>query len=242
MEFWFLKRIEKEALLNQSGKLGKHHTRLNSARSRERASLTCSLPESEFSPDEEARDGEDIVALSASANAAENGIDGTSNDSDNVSRDGQNDEDGEERDRERAVSISPQRRAIGMLSISLDGEQGSEKRKDERKERNHPFYKEESDKSFLWGRGGSLGGSSSALTDPDGAAQPPKIKSGWRGVFRKYHQLERNWKEGNCAVKTLVSRRRVYCILFSEEKQLLWSGNAKGTPCCICFACCVRGV
>ncbi len=53
-------------------------------------------------------------------------------------------------------------------------------------------------------------------------------RKSWRGVFRKYHQLEKNWRDGKCEVKTLLSRRRVYCIFFSEEKQLLWSGNAKG--------------
>jgi len=79
------------------------------------------------------------------------------------------------------------------------------------------YCRGESDKSFLWNYGSS---------DPNQA--PPKHGGGWWNVFRKYHQVECNWRDGNCAVKTLVSRRRIYCILFSEERQLLWSGNAKG--------------
>jgi hypothetical protein len=53
----------------------------------------------------------------------------------------------------------------------------------------HLFLREESDKSFLWSRGGwSSSGGSSDLA--------PNLECGWQGVFRKYHQLERNWKQG----------------------------------------------
>lgn len=257
MEFWFLKRVEKEALLNQGGKLGKHHSRLNSARSRERASSasSSSQPFASGSADEEAAalddrgesSNDDIVALNASSNSSINAVGDNDND-DNKSSNSNNDEESSSRD-ERAGAValmpSPQQRRATLSQSTNSSSSGSgpseavvaDKKRD--RDRNHPFYKEESDKSFLWGRAGPLSScstSTSTSLDPDAAANagaasvlPPKIKSGWRGVFRKYHQLERNWKDGNCAVKTLVSRRRVYCILFSEEKQLLWSGNAKGT-------------
>jgi len=268
MEFWFLKRVEKEALLNQGGKLGKHHSRLNSARSRERASSaeasSSSQPFASGSADEDAAapddrgesSNDDMVALNASSSNSINSINavGDNDNDDNKSSNSNNDEEGGSRDERAgagALMPSPQQRRAA-LSQSINSSSGSgpseavvaDKKRD--RDRNHPFYKEESDKSFLWGRAGPLSScsmSTSTSLDPDAAANagaasvlPPKIRSGWRGVFRKYHQLERNWKDGNCAVKTLVSRRRVYCILFSEEKQLLWSGNAKGTSARLIFS------
>ena len=184
---------------------------------------------------------------------------GDNDNDDNKSSNSNNDEDGGSRDERAgagALMPSPQQRRAALSQSINSGSSSSgpseavvaDKKRD--RDRSHPFYKEESDKSFLWGRAGPLSScststSTSTSLDPDAAAAanagaasvlPPKIRSGWRGVFRKYHQLERNWKDGNCAVKTLVSRRRVYCILFSEEKQLLWSGNAKGTSARLIFS------
>jgi hypothetical protein len=60
-----------------------------------------------------------------------------------------------------------------------------------------PFFWEESDKLFMWSCGGWL--SSGELSD-----LAPNLECGWQGVFCKHHQLEWNWKKGNCAIKTLV--------------------------------------
>lgn len=189
MEFWFLKRVEKEAILNQGSKL--YHHRLN--RERVERELT-----------DKRRD-----SIISSHDSIESG---TNDDEQDHADDDRNHSDDDDRKPKTESSMH-------RHSASPTGE--SEEKSKKKPERMAFFLKEESDKSYLWGRNSS---------DPsDASSHPPKLSSGWHGVFRKYHQLERNWKEGNSAMKTLVSRRRVYCVLFSEAKQLLWSGNAKGT-------------
>jgi hypothetical protein len=163
---------------------------------------------------------------------------GDQTDDDNRRNDdaGTDDDDQEERDRERAANMVMQqhRAAAGPTPTTCTSSSSDARDKESEhcignRKKPRPFFREESDKSFLWRGGWSSSGESS---DP-----APNLERGWQGVFRKHHQLERNWKKGNCAVKTLVSRRRVYCILFSEEKQLLWSGNAKGAVVCVCRVC-----
>lgn len=234
MQFWFLKRVEKEALLNRTTVSGALcHSRHNTARHPDRgnnSSISTLSSTSSSSLQAKVLDGGDPADHEFGAYDGEADGDyqnGDQTDDDNRRNDdaGTEDDDQEERDHERAANMVMLRHrgAAGPapMTCTTTSSDARDKDKDNRK-KPHPFLREESDKSFLWSRGGwsSTGGSS----DP-----APNLECGWQGVFRKYHQLERNWKKGNCAVKTLVSRRRVYCILFSEEKQLLWSGNAKGT-------------
>lgn len=201
MEFWFLKRVEKEAILNQGSKL--HHSRLHRARS-----------------SDQDQQNERQISITSLRDSLENSTTDEREENDEDDRNSSDEQNGRPNARQQADFDDRQSPLISHRDMMLASWNYDYTGKQKRKvERPAFLYKEESDKSFLWGRSDASDGTSS---------QPPKISRGWRGVFRKYHQLERNWKEGNCAVKTLVSRRRVYCILFSEEKQLLWSGNAKG--------------
>ncbi len=242
IQFWFLKRVEKEALLNRTTVSGALcHSRRNTARHPDRgnnSSISTLSSTSSSSLQAKVLDGGDPADHEFGAYDGEADGDyqnGDQTDDDNRRNDdaGTEDDDQEERDHERAANMVMLRHrgAAGPapMTCTTTSSDARDKDKDNRK-KPHPFLREESDKSFLWSRGGwsSTGGSS----DP-----APNLECGWQGVFRKYHQLERNWKQGNCAVKTLVSRRRVYCILFSEEKQLLWSGNAKGAVACVSCVC-----
>ena len=217
MQFWFLKRVEKEALLNRTTVSGALcHSRCNTARHPDRgnnSSVSTLSSTSSSSLQAEVLDGGDpedheFGAYDGGWEEADGDYrNGDQTDDDNRRNDdaGTDDDDQEERDRERpATMVMLQHRAAAgpvpstCTSSSSDAwEKETGKDKDNRK-KPHPFFREESDKSFLWSRGGWW-------SDP-----AANLERGWQGVFRRYHQLERNWEKGNCAVKTLVSRRRVY--------------------------------
>ena len=242
MQFWFLKRVEKEALLNRTTVSGALcHSRRNTARHPDRgnnSSVSTLSSTSSSSLQAKVLDGGDPVdheigAYDGGWEEADGGDyrHGDQTDDDNRRNDdaGTGDDDQEERDRQRTANMVMLQHRVAAgptpTTCTTSSSDTRDKDKDNRK-KPHPFLREESDKSFLWSRGGWS--SSGRSSDP-----APNLERGWQGVFHKYHQLQRNWKQGNCAVKTLVSRRRVYCILFSEEKQLLWSGDAKGTVVCV---------
>eukprot|EP01087_Luapelamoeba_hula_P000193 TRINITY_DN10120_c0_g1_i1.p1 TRINITY_DN10120_c0_g1~~TRINITY_DN10120_c0_g1_i1.p1 ORF type:complete len:716 (-),score=94.99 TRINITY_DN10120_c0_g1_i1:94-2241(-) len=50
----------------------------------------------------------------------------------------------------------------------------------------------------------------------------------WRQRYKEFHEIESNWFTNRCNVLTIPTSRRVYSVVFSEERGLLWSGNAKG--------------